>query len=314
MKIEIPENTKAFGTGATCMHPLCYMQRYLDIAARNIRTEYKETYPISDLKAFELGSWVRVISNLKSFVTLCLIGEDYNSCCTLARSIADSICALKLIYQSQDRIETEFRHYLYVLDGISERFKMLPKNITNNGRITDDEFIALKKQCEEAKQNSMGAIQFCTKKLRDHPYYHLYPKFVEKAIASKKIPWKFIQVGKMQKGKIEEYTWKHMYSLLDSRESVITMYSGYLSQFVHGLSISCIAPLYDADNFDSIACAGVCLQGLVKQRLSSIVNTEVFSKGATIDDFAYLLSLYSPEKGQKILDGAKAILNIDGAS
>lgn len=299
MRIEVPENTQTFGDGATCLHTLCLMQNYLGMASRAINDKYKGTYPIDDLAAFEIGAYNRVITNLRSFKTLCLIGNDYNSCCTLARSIADSISALKLIYESNDPDEITFRHYLYILDGISQRLKLLPKSIINNGRITDKECEQLKNQCDKARRNSEDVISYCTSALLKHKYATKYPLFTKQAIQTK--AWKYKNFELTNRGNIVGLSWKEMYAQLDSRESIISMYSNYFSQFVHGLSISCLPCINDEDNLDSIASVGVCLQGLVKKRIEVVIGDSIIKKYATLEDVKNMLSLYSTEKRNELL-------------
>lgn len=302
MRIEIPENTQTFGAGANCITALSSMQCWLELAQRVIDNRYKGCHPINDLLAFELGAYKRVIVNLRSFTTLCQIGEDFNSCCTLARSIADSICALKLIYEAKNPDENTFRHYLYILDGVSERYKLLPENIRNNGRITEIEYEQLKSQCNTAKRNCVEVIEFCERTLSNHPITIKFNKFANEAIKFK--AWKYKSYELTKRGKIELYSWKDMYELLDSRDSIVSMYSTYFSQFVHGLSISCVPCLKAEDNIDSIASVGVCLQGQVRKRLEAIIDEQLIRSVATNEDMLYLLSLYSPEKRSQIIDKA----------
>lgn len=74
MRIEIPENIQHFGEGATCFHALCNMQIFLRIAARKLSAMYSQ-FPIDDMDAIEASILLRIINNMESFQTLCLIGK-----------------------------------------------------------------------------------------------------------------------------------------------------------------------------------------------------------------------------------------------
>ncbi|ROT16608.1 hypothetical protein [uncultured Duncaniella sp.] len=309
MRIEIPENIDTFGDGATCRHTLCFIQRGLLIAQRAIKDIFHETYPIDNITAFELGAYSKIITNLNSFETLCLLGEDYNSCCTLARSIADSICGLKLIYQNRDGNEIIFRHLLYILDGISERHRLLPEQISNNGRITEQEHTELIRQCNEARKNCEDVIEFCHKHLALHEYASKYPKFSKEAIKRK--AWKYKCIDSSPKPKIELYSWREMYELLDPRDSIVSMYSSYFSQFVHGLAVSNLPCINDDDNIDSIASVGVCLQGQVNNRIQDLIGKDKIRSYANNEDLKYLLSLYSSDKRSKLMEDAMKIISSD---
>ncbi|MDE7421469.1 MAG: hypothetical protein K2N35_14820 [Muribaculaceae bacterium] len=299
MRIEIPENIELFGEGATCFHALCFMQSFLRIASRKLKFLYPN-FPIDIIKATEARILSRIITSIDSFTLLCLQGIDYSTCCTIARSIADSLVVIKLIYQENDSSEQSFRHYLYLLDGFLQNAKLLEENIVKTDRITDAEFDALKKQYESARKNFKDGIDFCKSKLCEHPFYTTFPDF--SSVAIQQASWKFKRKELNRKGRIESYTWKELYALLDNRSSIISMYSSFFSQFVHGLSISNILGHDDTDNFESLASCVVCLQGIVLQELKRSFNEDnKLLEFFTNEDLKQILMFYSPERISDIL-------------
>lgn len=308
MRIEISENIKQFGEGATCFHALCQMQIGLRIAARKLRYLYPQ-FPIDDPKATEANILLRIIENMESFNALCLIRKDYSACCTLARSIADSIIVIKLIYQSQDNDEKIFRHYLYILDGLILNKKLLAEDIKNNGHITDKEYQELSQQYSNARQRFSRGIEFCIEKLQNHPYKISFPDFFNAAI--KNGSWKYKEKQVKNNGQPPCLSWEKLYSLIDDRSSVISMY--YLfSQFVHGLSLSNMTDGDDRDNLESLASYMVCLQGQVLDELKNSYNEDgnLFEYN-TDKDLHDMMLLRSPEKRQEMIDNVYAKLNIN---
>lgn len=308
MRIEIPENIQQFGVGATHFHSLCYMQIILRIAARKLDKTFAP-FPINDIKATEANILLRIISNLESFQTLCLIGKDYSACCTLARSIADSIIAIKLIYQSTDDDEKVFRHYLYVLDGLILNKKLLHDDLENNGRITDEEFQSLSKQYETARQKFNEGIEFCNEILQKHPYKTAFPEFFNAAVENGSWKYKEKRV-KVSNKQIPCFSWEKLYSLIDNRPSIISMYSLFLSQFVHGLSISNMSDNNDVDNFESLASCVVCLQGLVADELKQNFNDDnKLLEYMTDKDIQDIMALHTPERRLQIMEEVYAKYN-----
>lgn len=294
MRIEIPENIERFGEGATCFHALCNLQIFLRIASRKIRLLYPE-FPIDSIKATEACILLRIITSIDSFVLLCLQGIDYPSCCTIARSIADSLIVIRLIYQEKDKDEQAFRHYLYLLDGLIQHAKFLEDEMVKTESISDKEFEALSEQYELARKHFNEGIEFCKNKLYSHPFCSIYPDFCHHAI--EKAIWKYKSKEMNRNGKVTSFTWKDLYGLLDNRNTIISMYSTFFSQFVHGLSVSNLSGNDDIDNFESLASCVVCLQGILIQELKSTFNEDgKLLELVTNEDLTQALMLYSPER------------------
>ena len=60
----------------------------------------------------------------------------------------------------------------------------------------------------------------------------------------------------------------------DGRRKSVRMSSDYLSQYIHGLSMSIMSGKNDFDNFDSLMSVGVCLQGEVFNEIKARFNKE----------------------------------------
>ena len=216
----------------------------------------KHIYPnpaINDIPAYALEFIHKVLIQVSTLVKISRVREDYNTVCALVRILADNIAAINLIYGSEYSEEKALRHFLYVIDGVSLRFRLLNGHpMQYDGTIPQESFDALKKQVEGAKVNADNCISFCTNAIKLLPVYVMCSSDVNILIKTKN--WKFKKVDKPK----ENYTWKEMYGMLNIKEGK-EMFS-FLSQYVHGLSVSNIAT-GDKDDFQAPMSFVVCLVG-----------------------------------------------------
>ena len=299
MRIIIPENIKMFGPNASVFDSYKYMQTFLELITRNLPNRYP-IVAIDNIDAVEAAIILKLIKNLSSFYDLCHTNANYNAASILCRAIVDGVAVLKLIYMNTDEEEREYRHFLYVLDGVRERAKLLEMDVRYNGHISLEEFKALEEQINNAKKNTNTTISFCESKLSQHPYSALHP-FHELVV--KNAIWQFKKVGQTSNKCVPKYQWKEMYLLLDNREEIVSMYSNFLSQFVHGLSISNLLNFEEFENFECLLTIGVCLQGIIVNELMSRYNDnrELYD-GFTSNDMVTLLSMQSPESRTEFID------------
>ena len=167
--------------------------------------------------------------------------------------MADNIASINLIYGSEYTEEKTLRHFLYIIDGVSLRYKLLNGHpMQYDGTIPQESFDALKTQVEGAKENADNCICFCTDAIKMLPVYVMRGSEVDTLIRTKN--WKFKTVDKPK----ENYTWKEMYGMLNIKEGQ-DMFS-FFSQYVHGLSVSNIATGHK-DDFQAPLSFAVCLVG-----------------------------------------------------
>lgn len=309
MRITIPECKEVFGEEGDNNRTFLYLQIQLMIMVRSLHEHYHSA-GIGSPDYAETAIIDDTVRGLASLYTLADLRQDYNSCAVLLRSLVDKIAVLKLVYANDDETDRVFRHLVYSLDGLYERDKMLIERMVKDEHITDKEFQELETQMDDARANTKDAISFIIERIRCHQYNFENPDWVNDVIKKNKI-WQYKEKFQYdRKGKnVPSFSWKEMYKLIDSRETIASFYSSYLSQFVHGLSLSSLLFHEDEDNFESLLSAGICLQGLILNEVKCRYNgMERLKNNTTMNDFRFLFSLLGEERREKILDGIKDVM------
>lgn len=293
MKITIDSNKLMFGADATCYEAFKYLQLCLTMFTKNFPQQYKFSV-LNDIDGVEAGFIYGIVKSFKSFGIICKDTTDYASAATICRAIVDKIAIIKCIYSKTDQEERMYRYYLYVLDGMRERMHLLNENLPYNGKIRKVEYEALVSQVNDAKESSNEAIKYCEKELNNHKYASLNPEFHKKIIS--KACWRFKTFGSVTKnGTPDTYSWKELYSLIDNRPEIVSMYSSYLSQFVHSLSISILPNNNVTDDFDSLMGVAICLQGVVINELKLRFNVSSLTNNYNPEELNNIISHLSPK-------------------
>lgn len=221
---------------------------------------------INDIVGYQIGILMKVMRSFYSFITVVESCRDYIVAASIIRMIADNIASFLLIYHEKNEEEKFLRHYLFILDGFDKRLKELENHkLENNSFITDKEFDALKIQVEEAKANTRQGIQYCNHTIMNLPIYSKNKRVIDSIIVE--CNWKYSDLNQPKKKK----SWNVMYQLIDSRKSTTDMIS-FLSQFVHGLSISNLTISGDDDDFEPLISYGILLMGKIHEIANNDYN------------------------------------------
>lgn len=95
-------------------------------------------------KTFIIDKVMHIVSTYVIVVEEC---HDYATACTIVRTLIDSVSAYHLIYHSKTSEEILLRHYLYILDGASQRLDMLKRHSPQKtDKITPLEYQKLREQ------------------------------------------------------------------------------------------------------------------------------------------------------------------------
>ena len=249
MRIPIPELDEHYNCSEDAIAQLINV-------CRVIVDKAKEVYPvpsISDMAGYILEFCHKLLIQTTTLICVARKREDYNTLCALVRILADNIATLNLVYCAKDEEERILRHLLYVLDGISARYNMLNgRPMEYNGTIPRETYEELYHQVLSAKENAIECIMYCETTIRKSPYYSAKKGAFEKLIRDKN--WKFKTFDKPERK--EAYTWKEMYGLTGIK--LADEMFPFLSQYIHGLSVSNIA-LDDKDDFDAPLSFAYCL-------------------------------------------------------
>jgi hypothetical protein len=209
---------------------------------------------VADIPSYALAFIRKVLVQSSTLVMVARERKDYNTVCAMVRMLADNMATLNLVYDCDDKEEMVLRHLLYVMDGVSERHSTLVGHPMHyDGKVPRETYEALKKQVQGAIDNAASCMSFCENGIKSRGMYQANREHIDKLINKK--DWKYKQLGNSQ---LKSYTWKEMYEKLDIKTGA-EMFP-FLSQYVHGLSVSNIA-LNDPDDFDAPLSFAVCLLG-----------------------------------------------------
>lgn len=242
MNISIPE-LESIGMSLEDMFQLSITMLEDEIEA--LSSVYPEGV-ITDIDGYSL-SILRRICKI-SDTLLCVVEncEDYIVANSIVRMLADAISSYYLIYCESDERNRILRHYLYIIDGVVNRLKILPERLEYDGKITQQEFIQLSSQIERARTNYNGAIEVASSNILMLAETEEERKQYEALISTHS--WKFKSVGKPNPR--QGYTWKELYELLKAGN--LPRYISSLSDFVHGLSTSNLFISMEGDIFSQV--------------------------------------------------------------
>ncbi len=199
---------------------------------------------------------------------------DLTSLFSLSRVIADNYVVMRRIHiDAKDKDERNFRHYLYLLDGVKSRIRQLEtKAMPHNPNImsSDDyEKIVSKNAstlCRE-KKNEQTILDM----IRKSP---LYDKSLEGSIV-KGSNWKYKEL-KDTSTKTNCYTWEDLYGIYFKSPILSRFFSSYLSHFVHGLGISNISFEGDYEsNRQLILCINIEFMSFVKDAVGRFYMADI---------------------------------------
>ena len=150
MKVIIP-GLKALGENITTADTLGMLVCLLEYKVSVLKVGKIENCA-DDIDEIGLQIVSKILRSLRTLIKICSSGQDYVSACALLRMIADNISVYKLIYAIDDPLDKEYRHYLYVLDGISMRESLMQNDIEDEGHISQDDLETLRRQYKEIRR------------------------------------------------------------------------------------------------------------------------------------------------------------------
>ena len=217
--------------------------------------------------------------------------DEVSARCVL-RGILDSVTTYCFIYQRDDRNEMMFRHYLYILDGLSTYKRGIIDGIMEDG---ENKF-KFEYACDEA-------IKQIKTKLSSHPYQKLNNMNVKTIVNNAN--WKYKSLSEPI-----GLTFYNMYKHINWDAKLICYYQKILSQHTHGLCLSNIIYI-DSEQLqkvllESIPLADRLIQGMCrtfpqKELLKHLRNSESYKSIINCEGF----------NQDDLTDFAKAIIKKD---
>lgn len=247
----------------------------MDSFEKILSEKYPNSSSIEDTKHYQTVIIGKVVQMFRTLELLTKDTFDEASARCLLRGILDSVTTYSFIYQRTDADDILFRHYLYALDGWKEYKKSV---------ITISEENEYKYKADSACDFVISQIE---EKLRSHPYYCKNRTAVETLIL--KANWRY---ESLKNTRVLKY--RELYTAVGFNTSSIHYLQGYLSQFVHGLSLS-NRPQADNEQmkrvvYESILIAdkyikAICQTFHDKEMMAQILSSDIIQKFQDSKDF-----------------------------
>lgn len=191
----------------------------MDSFEKFLSEKYPNSSSIEDTKHYQTVIIGKIVLMFHTIELLTKDTLDEVSARCVLRGILDSVTAYCFIYQRPGISDMLFRHYLYALDG----WRVYKKSV-----------IAISEENDYKKKEDYACdfvISQIEEKLRSHTYYCKDRTTVETLMQNAN--WKYESLQNPRSLKYSE-----LYTVVGFNTSSIQYLQGYLSQFVHGLSLS----------------------------------------------------------------------------
>ena len=196
----------------------------------------KQKYPVNhidNLHGYKTSILDKLMHSISTYVMVVDECQDYVVACLMVRNMIDSISAFHLIYHANNHEKVLLRHYLYILDGVSQKLDIASRHpLRPTNKITKEEYNLLEQNLSFMRNNLNQTKDYCINAIRKLNIYQSQRKLIEKLIIKRN--WKFKSFEDPT-----GYKWSELHGLLPSKcHDLYSDYCDYLSQHVHGLSIS----------------------------------------------------------------------------
>ena len=195
---------------------------------------------------------------LKEFDTLYKVvveHKDFVSANCILRMLGDSVAVFNLVYMEPNEELRWLRHALYVIDGCEQNLKVLPDDDSCRDSMPDAEYIEFKKGIllnielrERLKAESQQILD-------DSPLSAKDKEAFDKIVKDRN--WKFKTFKHYKHISDNRYSWAEMYEKIGPEEECKSL--SFLSQYVHGLSMSNLVMEMNQVNHDAILAEALAL-------------------------------------------------------
>lgn len=226
---------------------LFFAERDIILLTTLINKYSEELGIINNLGSYTLAIVRKIILQFYSYKQVAEVVGDYNSAMALVRHMADSISSFVFVYGSKDTEEQKIRHCLYVLDGVQQSMDELSYPMIKTEYISDEDFALLKKQYNDAMKNRQSVKDYLIEQLNSYSLIQQNP--TARTIINH-ADWRYKDLS-VKYSKDNRYTWNELYSFLSLNDECKSFIS-FLSQNVHGLSISNLFVEATSDNLEPL--------------------------------------------------------------
>ena len=228
---------------------------------------------------------------LKSFDTLIKVvveHKDYVSANCLLRMLGDSVAVFRLIYGEKDKDFLLLRHALYVIDGCERNMAVLPEKDISEGALPDNELEEANRQIRYSREHRQRLMREAQEILNQSTLPQRDKATFDKIVEERN--WKFKEFTFYKKKGSNQYKWQELYDLIDECKYYDLL--SYISQYVHGLSMSNLVIQMDENN----------MNGIVAEAVGLIDRLHDYTLDFFTEEYQYILEgLLNPEMRDKIL-------------
>lgn len=195
------------------------------------------------------------LKSFDTFIKVVIEHKDYVSANCLLRMLGDSVAIFKLIYREPDQDLLYLRHALYVIDGCEKNLAVLPEEEINKGSVPDDELEEANKQIRYNREHRMRLMSEAQEIIDHSPLQAKDKSAFDKIVKDRN--WKFKKFEYYSTIHDNQYKWKELYDVIGCCKYFDLL--SYISQYVHGLSMSNLVVELDESNMNGVVAEGVGL-------------------------------------------------------
>ena len=221
---------------------------------------------INNIPEYALQIFKKMLNMWESMHILYSHNQDYVSICTLCRSILDNLAIINHIYLDPNLTELTIKHYLYILDGVNARLKIMEEETIYDGSITCDDYMALQKHRLEIKESDEIVRKFILKELSKFEFIDL--SIIEQT------NWRYKTLYPNSPKRDNKVSWKTLYQKIDSRPFFKELMND-LSVYVHGLSLSNIGYKKEDETFEPLFSLSIESIDAAIKAVKTIYKTEI---------------------------------------
>lgn len=210
---------------------------------------------VKDLKGYVAHFCYLRLKSFDTFIKVVVEHKDYVSANCLLRMLGDCVAVFRLIYREPDPDLLLLRHALYVIDGCEKNLAVLPEEDINKGSVPDDELAEANKQIQYNREHRQRLMNEAQEILYQSPLQAKDKAAFDKIVKDRN--WKFKEFKDYRKITSNQYKWKELYDLIGCCKYIDLL--SYMSQYVHGLSMSNLVMKLDESNLNGVVAEGVGL-------------------------------------------------------
>lgn len=215
---------------------------------------------VQNLKGYVAHFCYLRLRSFDTFIKVVCVHKDYASANCLLRMLGDSVAVFRLIYMEQGKDFLLLRHALYVIEGCEDNLKVLPEKTENDGSLPEEEFKKSQETIIFNREHRQRLMREAQELLDTSPLRQKDEAAFDRIVEDRN--WKFKEFKEYNPKKIKsnQYNWDELYELIGCCKEFNLL--SYISQYVHGLSMSNLVMEMDEQTINGVVGEAV---GLIRR-------------------------------------------------